>query len=345
MAYFNPSDLVQGQAKFDQRVLDGGEWRMPDSVALQVANMSAITNPSLNSLKYAQDTTENAYFPIRQAAIGTSAIAHDHTGASPDSLGESPSYSIYAEPFSITKKQAEGNVFSWSEMYASGLRNAVYNLIGRLDAAFVAALVAAKTGYGAAGGNGEFDTSLDAYKNPAGEELYFIQNMRQFMNINDYRGQLIGLMDDRLATKMQRAKAQGAGNSTNTAFQFDGMNLFATSRTILGSTYNGSGLFFESGMAGLIFWLPKANRKPLDPKQAFSSMGDYGMFTIPSLPGIQFGIHAYGTRSDGHSIGGDYQDETYQFEVSAHMAYLDAPISTFRDAADTSPIYAGVQLT
>lgn len=345
MAYFVPSALVAGQAKFTDR-MTSGEWRLPDSVALNAAQKSLIANPSLQDIRTRDDRTVYAYFPIRQTAIGSSARAHAHTGAVGDSLSKTISWTTYAEPFSISIKQADNNIFSFAEMYASSLQNAFLNLINRLDAAFVALLLADKTQYSAGGGKGTWNSSSLNTEIPLSEQNYFFQNARQLMEYNLFRNNnLICIADDNALVLSQRLQALGSANAVNYAFQFAGMSILGTTRTVLGTTnYNGSALVYENGLVAVEPWIPKQNRKALDPVKAYEYNGDYGQVFIPQFPGVPFAIHAYSLRADQTSIGGYTQDLLMQVEISVDLAYVSAPISTYRSSSD-SVVYAVGQLT
>jgi hypothetical protein len=343
MAYFTSSALVAGQAKFSEAFLKG-EWRLPDSVALNAAQKSLIANPQLADIRTREDRTVYAYFPIRQAATTGTARAAAHTGARGDSSSKTLSWSTLSEPFSISLKQADNNVFSFPEMYASSLNNALYNLISRADAWFVAALVADKTQYNAGGGNGSVNTADDIYEVPLAEMNYFFQNAKQTLLYNLYKGQTIGIVDDKAFTLAQRLMAQGSANATNYGFQFAGIDVMGSTRTVLGATYGGSGLFYENGLVAIEPWIPKQNRKPLDPEKALTYNGDYGQISHPAIPGVNFAIHAYAQRADNVTPGGYTQDLTLEVEVSIDLAYQSAPLSAIRGASD-SVVYGVGQLT
>jgi len=342
MANFSASTLVAGQSIFNQR-FQSGEWRLPDVAALQVADMSAKANPTLASLRTDESRAVYAYMPIRQAATGGTARAHGHTGANGDSQASTISWSIYSEPFSVSKKQAGHNVLKWAEMYAAERQNAILNLLDRLDAWFVAQLVAAKTQYSAGGGKGTFNTDTDNYEVPADKLNYFFQYVRSMMKFNLYKGSILGIIDDDANTAAEQLSAQGSANATNYGFQFQGLNLLSTTRSILGSTsYQGSGMFFENGLVGVVPWIPTENRQPLNPAEAWSYNGGYGQFTIPELPGVPFACHAYTTRADGSSRGGQTQDLIYYEEVSIDVGFVKSPLSSFRGSNDSVVYSAGI---
>jgi len=342
MANFTSSALVAGQAKFTEKFLKG-EWRLPDSVALNAAQKSLIANPQLADIRTREDRTIYAYFPIRQAAVTGTARAHNHTGARGDSSSKTLSWSTFSEPFSISLKQADNNIFSFAEMYASSLNNAIYNLLSRGDAWFVSALVADKTQYNAGGGNGTVNAVDDVYEVPLAELNYFYQNAKQTLAFNLFKGQTIGIVDDKAFTLAQRLREQGSANATNFGFQFAGIDVMGSTRTVLGATYGGSGVFFENGLVAIEPWIPKQNRKPLDPEKAMSYNGDWGQIAHPAMPGINFAVHAYAQRADNSLVGGYTQDLTLEFEVSIDLAYQSAPLSSFRGAND-SVVYGVGQL-
>jgi hypothetical protein len=260
-------------------------------------------------------------------------------------LSKTITWSTFSEPFSISIKQADNNVFSFSEMYASSLQNAILNLINRADAWFVAALITDKTQYSAGGGKGVWNGSSLNTEVPLSEQNYLFQNIRQLLEYNLYKGQLIVIADDYASVLSQRLMALGSGNAINYGFQFAGMDVLTTTRTILGTTnYSGSSIAYQNGLVAVEPWIPKQNRKALDPEKAVEYNGDYGQFFVPSLPGVPFAIHSYALRADQSNIGGYNQDVLIQLEVSFDLAYVSAPISTFRSASD-SVVYTIGQLS
>jgi hypothetical protein len=302
-----------------------------------------IANPAISEMRTREDRAVYAYFPIRQAAIGSTARAAAHTGAAGDSLGKTLSWSTYAEPFSISIKQADNNVFSLADMYASSLNNALFNLLSRLDAGLVALMVADKTQYNAGGGNGSVNATDDIYEVPLAEANFFYQNVKDTMWYNLYRGQIVGIVDSKAFSFQQRLAASGPANAQNLSYQLAGIDILGTTRSVLGSSYSGSGLFWENGLVDILTWIPKQNRKPLDPNKSMEYNGDYGRITVPQFPGVEFAIHAYSSRSDNTSNGGYTQDLLMQFEVSLDMGYQSAPLSSFRGASD-SVVYGVGQL-
>lgn len=341
MAYFATSALVNGQAEFTTNMLSA-EWRLPDVAAFQVANKGVIANPSLQDLRTDESRSVLAYFPIRGANGSASSRTYNHTGSRGDSLSDSISWTTFTETFSISLKQADNNVFTWATQFASTKRARLLSLMSRIDAWFVAALLADKTQVNEGGGDGEFNDTTDNYEVLAADKDFFFQNAKATMEFNDYKSELIGVMDDKAKMNMQRLSMQGSANATNLGWQFDGMNLIATTRSLLGSSFNGSGLFFENGLVAVVPWIPLINRKPLDPVKAMSYNGDFGSELLPEL-GITIAVHGYASRADTSSEQGDTQDLLYEEELSVDVGFVSAPLSTLRGAND-SPVYSIAQL-
>jgi len=345
MANFAPSDLVAGQAKFNEK-FQSGEWRMPDSAAFKTSVNGSIANPMLSELHTREDRAVSAYYPIRQAATDGTARAHNHSGARGDSLAEAISWGIFSEPFSISLKQAGNNVFNFAEMYAASQKNAVFNLIARIDAWFVAQLLAGKTQVNAGGGNGVFEsTTTDDYQYASTlDKDFFFQNIKAMMDQNLYRGGLTAICDSQAWVLAQKNLSQGTANSVNEQFQFMGYDLIVpTTRTMLDvpTTYTESVITFESGLVGAIPWIPMENRKALSPQLALSNNGDYGSVAIPGL-GVDFAIHSYAERADNSAVNGETQDLTINVELSVDFGFVPAPLSTFRGANDSVIYTSGI---
>lgn len=339
MAYFTPSALLAGQARFSSK-FESGEWKVPDNAILSVVKSAEIANPAIAAIRTREDRTVNCYFPVRQSAIGSTARAAAHIGARGDSTYEALSWNTYAEPFSISIKQGDNNVISFDDQFAATQRNAFFNLIARLDAGLAALLVADKTGVNAGGGLGSFNATDDVYEVPLSEQNYFFQNLSDSMWYNNYRGEIITIADSKAYSLYRRLSPQGSANAVNYAFQFNGLNPLGSTRTLLGTGYNGSALAYENGLVAVIPWIPKQNRKALDPEKVMTNIGDYGQVVIPELPGFPFAIHAYAVREDNGSYGGYTQDVTLQFEISVDIAYASAPLST----STASPVFAFGQM-
>lgn len=343
MANFVPSALVAGQGIFAEN-MQKPEWRLPDFACLKVAKYGEIMFPNFSQLKTREDRSVTISFPVRQAATNGTARAHDHTGAVGDSAIKTPSLATLSETFSISKKQAGNNVLSWANMYAASLRNAILNILSRGDAWLAAALIADKTQVNVGGGKGEWNGTDFIMEIPAAEANYFFQNAEECLMQNLYTGRLTAILDNKAWSLRQRLSAQGSANSTNFGFQFDNIDAVRTTRTLLGTSYDGSGIFFETGQVAVIPWIPVENRIPLDEKGVLEYNGAYGQIPVPEI-GLNFAIHAYSARANRTAVGGYTQDLATEFEVSIDLAYQSAPLGTVRGSNDSVVYAVGQKIT
>lgn len=344
MANAASSVLAAGQTKFNQRML-GAEWKLPESAAITAAEKGEMANPSFRQIRTSAGRTIEAKFTIRQAAGGAVVRAALHTGSNPDTLSETITWSKFVEDFSIPLTLGDNNVFEFTELYAAARRNAIFNLISRVDASFIASLLADESTASAGGANGTFNATTDEFEIPAGNSENFFSEVKAMHMKNLYKGQLIAIADAKAAVLADRLGRDGMGNAVNKAPQLAGYSaIIPTSRAISASASDGSTLSYQNGLVGVNFWIPMKNRKVLDVKSAMrDSVGDFGEFTVPEFPGITFADSIYASRSDQSAVGGDEQDLQINEEISLEMAYVSAPLSTF--STETSPVFTSILLT
>ncbi len=328
MSFYEPTKLVDGQALFSEKMMSG-EWRTPNSAAINVAKNGALANPSLTLLRDREDRAVKAYFPKRLAATDGTGRAALHTGDKGDSVAVDIQWTTFSEPFAISLEQGNNNLLSFEEQYAKDLKNAIFNIISRADAWLVAQVVADKTQVAESHGFGTFNVSAYDYRVDLADEDLFFENVQAYLEGNDYRGGLTGIVDSRLKVLANKISNQGAGNSLNTQFTVEGFDtITGTNKEILDivSDYKASGVFFPTELVGVLPWIPKKNRKSIDSTQVMNEVGDFGSIYVPELD-MDFALSIYSKRVNGSSENGTAQDVKMQVEVSVDLAYVSAPMS------------------
>jgi len=335
MSYFEPSALVAGQALFLQNYKKG-EWRLPDTAVLASMHTGQKANPFLASLRTREDRSVYAYMPIRRAKGTATARAYNHTGDRGDSAASTLSWNSIVETFSISLKQNDNNVLSFEENYASQFNSSIMNILERQETAQLANLIADRTQINKGTIQGAWNPVDYVMEiNNSAEEKFF-QNVRTSMKNNLFRNNVMVIADSLAYMNADFGAAQGAANATNLGFQFNGMNIMATASDI-DTDYNGAAIAFDMNTVGIIPWIPPINRQPLDPKDALSFNGSFGSVKVPVYDdkgsiaySLDFAIHSYAQRADASGEGGSAQDVEIEVEVSLDMAYLSAPLSTYR---------------
>ena len=335
MATFTPSNLVKGQALF----LDNykkGEWRLPDTAVLASMYAGQKANPSLAALRRREDRSVSAYLPIRRdKGVATERI-YNHTGDRGDSAEAALTWNSHTETFSISIKQNDNNLISLEENYAAQLNSCIMNLLERHEAAKLAQLIADRTEINKGTIQGAWNSTDYVMEVNAASETKFFQNLRTSMKNNLFRNNIMVIADSLAYMNADFAAAQGVANATNLGFQFNGLNVAMTTSDI-DTDYNGAAIAFSMDTVGIIPWIPKQNRKALNPAQAMSYVGDFGQVTVPVYDDkgnvaytLDFAIHSYATRANASGDNGSKQDVVLQVEVSIDMAYISAPLSDFR---------------
>jgi hypothetical protein len=335
MANLTPTNLLAGLSVLTEKY-QGAEWRMPDTAALSTAYTAQKANPDLQSLRTREDRTVNYDFPIRKSSSSGTARAALHTGSRTDSLRTALSWQSYTETFSISEKQLDNNTISYENAFAKGVQSCVFNLLKRFDDWFIAQLIADKTQINVGGVRGTWDSTNYNMKLDADQQDYWKEQIEANMGNNEYGTELTIIADSLSFIDMVRSLNQGQMNATNLSYQFGSGEIIKTTKTLL-SGFNGSAIAFPSELVGLVPWIPKQNRKPLDPEKAMTVNGDFGSITVPVVNdkgqviySLDFAISMYTTRSDTSASNGNAQDLLSQIEVSHDFAYFSAPLSTFR---------------
>lgn len=340
MANFTPSNLVAGQALFNQKY-KSAEWRLPDTAVLASMFTGAKANPALAALRTREDRSVYGYLPIRRSKGSATERLYNHTGNRGDSAQVALSWNSIVETFSISLKQNDNNVISFEENYAAQLNSAIYNVLERQESAILALIIADRTQINTGRINGTWNPTDYVMEVTGGDNAAkFFQNVRTSMKNNLYRSNIMVIADSLAWMNGEFGAAQGPQNGTNLGYQFNGMTIAMTTNEI-DSGANGAALAFPMDLAGIVPWIPKQNRKPLDPMAAMSYNGDFGQVMVPvyddkgnQVYTLDMAIHAYAERADTSASNGNKQDLVMQVEVSLDLAYVSAELSTLRATGD-----------
>lgn len=340
MANLTPTNLLAGLSVVNEKY-QGAEWRPPDTAALSTAYVGAKANPDLASLRTREDRTVNYDFPIRKSAGSATERIYNHAGGRTDSLRTALSWQSYTETFSISEKQLDNNTIGYDEVFAKGVKSSIFNLMKRFDDWFIAQLLAARTQQNVGGVRGTWDGTNYNIKLNADQKDYWKEQIEANMANNEFNMELTIIADSLAFSDMTRSLNQGQMNATNLSYQFGSGEIVKSSKTILdastfGTTPDGSAIAFPMELVGLVPWIPKQNRKPLDVEKAMSYNGDKGSISVPVLNDkgqamytLDFAISMYSERADTSASNGSKQDILSQVELSLDMAFFDAPLSTF----------------
>lgn len=337
MAIYDTGKLLKAQT-----VLQGAFASAELRYAKPEVHLLFLRNAAIMIKSYMEERTrddrvvESNYFLRSTRALGTGRT-HNHTGAVGDSGTLTPSWTTRNDKFASTLKIADNKIWTKEAIASNELFNSLLNLTAGQETAAAAALFAGRSGVNVAVTDGVFDAVDDVFKiteSTHGDGAMSITKM--VMRINEWSGNYTVVCDPISFRKFEAQANQGAGNSTNTAFQFGGVefildpSLYAAGNGLVGAYTKGFWMVVPEGTIAGLPWIPVQNRMGVDRKVA-----SYGNLMNP-IDGTQVAVHSYEVSADGTSKGGFTQDVVDETELSLDMAYEIAPLST----ANETPVQA-----
>lgn len=334
MANYATAALLTAQTKLASKYNEA-ELRRKLRPAVQMAlQNSDYSIPDANAQKVAEQRPVEVHYKLKKAPGASTTKAARHTGSKGDSSKLTLSWNRWTETFSFSRKLLFNKVFGAQEIFNHEVEQAIQNLQDRAESAAVAYLVANRCQLLAAAieenGTGTWDDVNLCLDIAAGDINYFPQLAKTFMWGRHYRGALDVIADLRLMPILERVRNQGAGNATNTGFQFDGFNAVPTTDEILAANTKGQALVMPQGIFSGLNWNDPLNR------QVFGRDNDYvGMLTTMRDP---FGLNAvydvsvYTDRADTSGIDGHVQDIMDEYEISLCIGWALPPLSTTDDS-------------
>ena len=294
--------------------------------------------PDYKQLKKAVNRPLEAnYFKRTAQTLSTAGISDNHTGTGGDSGTLTPAFTPYSNTFSMTLKQANNSIYDWQEEFNDNMRNKIIDFADGLDAAAGQYLFDNRTGVNTAAVKGTFNATNNAYEVASANASEIGTLIKTVLDLNKYQDHEIDVTcDSYLFTEITKLANQGAGNATNTSFQFLGLNFIHDAnmhaRAIgLDATYNkGFGIAVPRGHIAFLDWIPVQNRQGVETKvNIYSSI-------LNPVDGLQYGGHSYQTRADGTAVNGQTQDVLFQHQLFLYGSFNHAPSSV----ANETPNFA-----
>ena len=292
---------------------------------------SNIMFPNYSELRLREDRAIDTNYKVRSSrALGTGGRIHNHSGVKGDTAVLTPSWSSYDDKFKISLKQADNSLYSLDEQLASELQEITSNFAEGLETIATAYIFAQRSGVNIATAEGAFDAVDDAFEiteSTNGDRA--IQISKSVMHVNKYSdSNLVAFCDTVAYNKFLFQAAQGAQNSTNLSFQFNGVTyihsveLGALGAGLVSAYAKGFWIMAEMGTFGVLPWIPKQNRQGVSTKvNMFDSI-------INPIDNQIYAVHSYETLATDAAANGSAQDVVTQYEVSIDIALEKAPLTT-----------------
>lgn len=351
MPNYNQSNHVLAQTRlFGNEFAAKAQKSINPVTYLMIKEMTEIMLPSHKEVRTREDRPINSFtFDYTARALGNGR-PHNHTGTSGDSLFITPSFNTLSDPFSITLKQADNNIYSYDELLANELRTSIKNFMTGLEDRAQDFIFNNRSGVNESDyALGTFDTVDNVYTIPEADIApttksapTAVQIIDSIMEDNFLSGEQIVFCDSLAYDKFNQFFNQGGGNDINLSFQFENKT-FVRSINLNGATRFGSlvgtynkGVFcvVPKGAIGHLDWIPKQNKTGVDTK-----LQTYSMIENP-IDGLDYAFHFYPERIDGTSRNGSSQDEAEEYQLSIDSSFVLAPLSSTATGAGETVIQA-----
>jgi hypothetical protein len=330
MADRTSANLVKAQAKllgaFQEKEL---RYRYPVTY-LAFKLSGAIMFPNYDELRKREDRVVETNYKTRSSRALGGARTHNHTGVKGDSATLTPTWTPYSDKFNISLKQADNSLYSADEQLAAEIQECVSNFAEGMETVATNYIFANRSGVNVATAEGTFDAADDVWKiteSTHGDRA--VQITKSVMHANKYNNSNLAVFCDTISfNKFEKDAAQGAQNSTNLSFQYNGVTfihsveLGALGAGLIGAYAKGFWIVAEMGTFGVLPWIPKQNRMGVETK-----VNKYASLMNP-IDGFSYAVHSYEAVADDTANNGYAQDVVTQYEISIDQSLNKAPLST-----------------
>lgn len=331
------ANLLKAQAKLTGAFQSSElRYRYPATYLALLQN-TPIMFPNYESLRTREDRVLETLFNTRASrALGTGGRTHNHTGVKADTSTLTPTWAIYDDKFNMSLKQSDISNYDAQEQMNAELANIIANFMEGYESTSVSYLFNNRSGVNAATAEGTFDATDDVFEIAEAKETRAIQITDIAVYANKYPAGYTVFCDSVSYAKFQFQAAQGASNSTNLSFQFQGINfvhsvgLGALGAGLVSAYSKGFWIVVPNGTVAVLDWIPVQNRMGVATKE-----NDYSSIINP-IDGRTYAVHSYQTRADDSANNGYTQDVVTQYQVSQDLAFAKAPLTT----ASETPILA-----
>lgn len=334
MANYTLANLVKAQTMVTD-MFQKAELRFRDPITYKkLLGWGPVFFPDYNSLLTREDRAIEVNYTERTSRALGAARAHNHAGTKGDSGIITPAWSTKTDKFYYSLKQADISVYSLEQQLMNEVKNIVANFANGLETVAAAYLFNQRSQVNAVTIKGSFNGVNNTYEIvKATDGKQAMQITESVMDALEYQGLGYTIFCNSIAwADFKFAAAQGAQNSENLSFQYQGYEFvktlgFDAYAAALGYT-EAFWIVVPTGMVGAMPWIPRQNREG---NSNFWPLARYGSFVNP-VDGVTYAVHEFAAGADESANNGYTQDVKVEVEYSVDIAIEHAPLSTANDA-------------
>jgi len=337
MAKYLVSAIAQTTIHANGRFQDFELRGRSNKIYQELANNSKDMFPNYDTLRRSSKIPMKIdYFLNTSGALDAGGRTHNHTGGTGDTAIMNLSWSPLGRNFSITLKQADDKTRTWQNLFNNEVYQVILSFIKGSEKLVTDYLFSNRTGVMTGDVNGSFNTGTKVYEIEAKYTDRAINTAGVVLDYNALStfGHFI-VCNGRAFEHFKFLAKQGAQNSTNYSFQYDGLTyLLDTTLTQAAIALDGSYtdvVFYviPYNTVGVLDWNPQQNKGNVK-----TTVNQYGVFVNP-IDNMRIGVHQYEARADGTPTnGGDVQDVVTQYQFTSDISIAHAPSSE----TDRTPI-------
>lgn len=332
MANYADSVLSAANYKLDE-MMQKPEFKVKPSAALMayIGNTNFLIPASERERAWNQKASDSQTVTIKtlnkQTTTNASARAAAHTGNINDSSTVDATYTIYAQKFKWSIKQADKDIFTLGEMIAAQYRSAYIDWHERVETALLANFDTNRSQavVSATPQSGTWDASNFWFGVANDEDDFYFQRIQAFMKEQYYGGGLEVINNMGADIRMAQIAQQGQGNATNLGWQIPNIRSYTSTGFANESGYDYMSYIFKQGTIGILPWIPQLNRTGFG--DIFKEGGLYSTMPDPLGSGLTFAVHQYATAAD-NATPAETQDVDIEVEISCDLAPIHAPETT-----------------
>ena len=246
------------------------------------------------------------------------------TGKMGTSKRDTLTFVTYAREFTISDDVAKNNTMNAARQLASQIRNARLDIGASIEDAMITKLEAFKNQVQGGRNLGTWDgTNFLMSVANASEDRYF-NIIEAEMQMLDYNGPLQLINFGSLNETRSWQAAQGAANTNNLQFQYQGKTFYTANRITNSSDHVGTSYAVEEGAIALVDWIPGKNETGL------MNHAEWDFMAIPDPFNIfdRMALAVQKSVADSTGISGDTQDAVWKYELSLDVAAYIPTITT-----------------
>jgi hypothetical protein len=271
----------------------------------------------------------------KQSITTGSARAYNHSGNKNDSTSVNATFTTYTANFGYSLKESDRTIWELAEIQSKQILSAIIALHESVETGLVAWLNTNKSQVvqSLTPRSGTWDATNHKFQVANTDYNRWMQRVKGFMREQKYQGLYEMIADEVLFQEGEYLIQQGQGNSTNLAWQGNGIDAMVSQDVTVDTNSIGAGFLFPQGTVGILPWIPKLNRREYG--EAGLVSGFYTSLSDPFGTGLQFAVHERQETADNNETSGETEDVNVYVEISVDLAPIKSPMST----ANASPVF------